>query len=247
MKSFKEYIEESQWMYHGTHKKYIDVLKPDRKDYMMDRAIGSHFAAYKPISDKFAGGLYQKKERDYMGYEKPKESGTVYRTRAPKRSELYKVEQKKYKHGGRQSDQYAIQNHIMSTVFQHDKDEFIHYVKTTRNTDEKTASDIHDLLSQGKAPSDQNRFGLAYHKGNSFRSYVNNYGSVQDQEQKHRIVGKYLDIMRSKGYKGLIYHNTSPMETEGLPRDGHRKKGEIGSKKSYVIFDPEHHPLEKIK
>lgn len=222
MKTFKQYVSESQWMYHGTPHEF-DTLKPNRREYMLDRAIGSHFAADPTVSDKFAQGLYKDK----------KNQGRVLKTKAPTRSKLVKVYQKKYKHGARQSDQYAIQNHVMATVFHHDKDMFKQYVKTTRHVDDETAEALHDHLSRGIAPHDKTRFGLAATKGNTFRSFVNNFGAPHGDDFKEKLVHRYLGIMRDQGKEGLVYHNTSPSETPGAR-----------STKSYVIFNPEKHKLE---
>jgi len=58
MLSFKQFIAESQWMYHGTKRDDLTSLSPNRDDYMLDRAIGSHFAADRRVSDRFSQDLY---------------------------------------------------------------------------------------------------------------------------------------------------------------------------------------------
>jgi hypothetical protein len=231
MLKFKDFINESQWMYHGTTET-LSSLKPKRDDYMIDRAVGSHFAADPDISRKFSKGLYKDSEM--------KQQGNLYRTRAPKRSELDVVYQKTYKHGAKQSDQDAISSHIAATVLGHpdNKEMFKSWVKNARQIDDNTAEEIHGLLSSGKAPADREKYGVAAHKGNSFRSYINNFDSNLHMQPhpkfKEEVVNKYIDMMKAKGKKGLVYHNTSPIETQN-----------VRSRKNYIIFNPENLPLEK--
>lgn len=245
MKSFKQFLDESQWMYHGSTKNDLTHLKPDRSEYMVDRAIGSHFAADPSVSQRFATGSNKSRT--------PDKQGTVYRTKAPPRSQLKVIRQKVYPHGAMESDQNAIDSHVLSTVMSRpeNKDLLVRWAKRNRNLDDKTAEDLHAHLSAGKAPADRERFGTSYHRNGSFRSFFSNYGTgLYDEGMRKEVVDKYLGIMREKGIKGLVYHNTAPMETEHLPSDNPksdraRKAGQRGSRKSYVIFDPEHHQLEK--
>lgn len=248
MKTFREFILESQWMYHGSPNDSLETLTPNRDEYMLDRAIGSHFAADPNVSKKFSQDLYGNSGK----------TGALYRTRAPKRSELFTVPQKTYSHGAIQSDQHAVGSHIISTVFSHPdhKQMFIDWIKHDRGIDDSTANEIHGLLSRGKAPSDRERYSTAASKGNSFHSYIGNFtgGNVSEPRKgfKKEVIQKYIGIMKQKGYKGLVYKNTSPREMEGIPKDSKRNprpKGLSGSNKSYILFDPsEHeHPLEKVE
>jgi hypothetical protein len=229
MISFKNFLNESQWMYHGSTDKNIESLKPDRDHMVLDRAIGSHFAADPEISKKFASGLY-----------KDKTEGSVYKTKSLKRSELHVIHQKRYKHGALESDQNAIGSHVISTVLGHpdNKEMFKSWLKYSRRVDDKTAEEIHDHLSRGKAPADKEKFGVAAHKGNSFKSYISNFDSGLNMQPepdfKKKVVSKYLDIMKSRGKKGLVYQNTAPMEKAGAR-----------STKNYIVFEPENLKLEK--
>lgn len=248
MLTFKQFIAEAQWMYHGSHNDSLTILRPNRDEYMLDRAIGSHFAADPQVSRKFSNDLYGNSGK----------RGALYRTRAPKRSELFTVPQKIYRHGATQSDQTAVGSHITSTVFSHPdhKQMFIDWVKHARGIDDDTAHEIHRHLSQGIAPADISRFGTAASKGsNSFASYMRNFagGSISEPRPgfKKEVAEKYVDIMKKRGYKGVPYKNTSPREMEGIQGDSRhnpRQKGQSGSNKSYILFEPsEHeHPLEKM-
>lgn len=233
MLSFKQFITESQWMYHGTPNKF-DVLEPNRDSYMINDAIGTHFASDPTLSHKFASGLYAKKVTDPIGY--------IFKTKSPTRSTIEKVPQKTYyktKDGKlvKTSDQTAIATHIAHTVFSEpeNKQLFIDYVKHTRNIGDDEAERIHSYLSQNKALNDSS-FGHNKTKANTFRSFVNDFGGINQAPNKTKIVDSFLDIMKKRGIKGLSYINTSPNETRN-----------IRSPKCYILFHPhEHeHPFEK--
>lgn len=221
---------ESQWMYHGTTRDF-DKLRANRDEYMMDRALGSHFASDVRMADKFAQGLYTS----------DKAVGTVLKTRTPPRSQLLKVPQKKYPHGARRSDQAAIGAYVSATVFQQpeNRNMFIDWVTNARRIDSDTAQEIYDLLLAGKAPADAQRFDVAASRGsNSFRSYMANFDpnlTLQPYPDfKKQVIAKFIDIMKSRGVSGLVYKNTSPREIQ-----------DIRSDKSYVIFEPEKLELTK--
>lgn len=225
-------IDEANYMYHGSPKTDIKKFEPDRKDFMTDRAIGTHFAANPDISKKFM----RKQGSSYSEVDQAKEgSGKLYKFKAPKRSELETVKQ------GRHSDQHAIGVHVAHTVFSRPehKEFFKKWVMHDRHVDEPTAEKIHQRLTAGKSLS-RKEYGVASNQGQSMRSFINNYGgNIHNDAIRHKLVGHYLDIQRKKGIKGLVYHNTSPEETKGI---GNR------SKKSYVIHDPEHlHSIDEAK
>ena len=227
MIKFKNFLKESQWMYHGSVEPNLTHITSNKTDYgTIDSKIGAHFAADPDISRKFAEGLYNKKNSQGNS------NGAVYKTRSLKRSELQVIYQKRYKHGGLESDQGAIGAHVISTVLGHPKHKelFKSWVKNARHVDEKTAEEIHDHLSKGKAPADKKKFGMAAHKGNSFKSYISNFDSGLHLEPekgfREKVISHYHDIMKSRGKKGLVYQNTAPMEKEG-----------VRSTKNYIVFD----------
>jgi hypothetical protein len=245
-------LDESQWMYHGSTHHDISALKPDRNEFMIDRAIGSHFAADKAVSQRFATQGHSM----YGGSSKPTEPGVVYKTKAPPRSQLHVVHQKSYRDKktgkvfAKQSDQDAVATHVTSTVFSQPehKQMFKDWVKHARQVDDATAEGIHAHLSQGKVPT-KKKFGsiAGSDKNSSFRSYMGNFDSGLNMEPRkgfrQEVVHKYLDIMQKRGIKGLVYQNTSPMETGEHDPSG-KPLHKVRSTKSYVIFHPEEHPLE---
>lgn len=250
MKSFRQYISEAV-MYHGSPHE-IDRFKPNRSEYMIDRAIGTHFSADPHIARGFMKGAV------HMG-RKEVEGGNLYRAQVPPASKILKVRQKVHA-GGLEGDQVAIGAHIASTVFTRHKDMFKSWLKYRANghVSDDMAEKIHDHLINGK-PMHRKEFGEygGYKTSKvTMNNFMKNYDPTLTMEPekgfKEKVVNKYLDIMRKRGIKGLSYTNTSPMETRGLPQDTHptfsnyRQKGQRGSRKCYVIFDPHHYPIQRV-
>jgi hypothetical protein len=219
-------------MWHGSPNTSLTHLKTDTSEYMTDRAIGAHFAADPDVSRKFSKGLHRGGEGSV--------EGALYSANRPPRSKFYKVKQKKYKHGAIESDQGAIGSHVAATVFSQPehKELFKKWAMNARHIDEPTAEKLHAHLSAGRAPSGA-EFGLAASKSSqNFKSYMANFdpnlGLQPHEGFKKEVIGHYHNIMAKRGFKGLVYKNTSPMETKG-----------VRSKKSYILFNPQHHKLNK--
>lgn len=233
MKSFLTFIAETNWIYHGTTKQF-DKPKTDSNQYMIDRAIGTHFATDPEMADRFSKGVYT-----HRNGPEP-ENGRVIKTKRPKDSELEVIKQKKFRHGSRQSDQAAIGAHIGGVVFSkpEHKELFKQWVMHSRHVDNDTAEAIHAHLMAGKSPSDKDRFGVAASKNTNFRDYTYNFDPNLGANQPFRnnIIKAFHDEMKKTGKKGLVYKNTSPMETKG-----------IRSIKSIILFHPENHDYEDHK
>lgn len=246
MLSFKHFITES-WMYHGSPYEFKN-LENDRDPTVIDQAIGSHFAADPNIAKKFATGEARGRN---------KHPGFIYKTSVPPRSKILHIKQKVYD-GGVQSDQNAIASHVSSTVFKEHPHLFKEWMKHVGrgHLSDETVDKIHDHLLRNK-PLNSDEFSVwKSNKPDNHESFMNNWDAGLNQQPRPDFVGevvdKYLKIMKNKGIVGLSYHNTAPMETRGIPQDTHpnfnnyRKPGERGSRKSYIIFEPEHLKLEKI-
>lgn len=230
MDRFSSFIAESNWMYHGTTHDF-DKFRVDFGEYMVDRAIGVHFAADPALSDRFAKGLYAKE---------PNGVNAVWRVRAPKKSRILKVPQARYKLGNKQSDQHAIGAFVIATVFEQDDSLFLSWFTRRFNYDEDMGREVLELLKNGKAPSDK-KFGVARSKGsNTLRAYMNNFDAnliLMDRAKKADVVKEFNRIMDSRGIDALVYENTSPNETQD--QTGFRN---VRSKKSYILLA---HALDK--
>jgi len=227
MISFKNFLNESQWMYHGTtYPKELTHIQRNEKSIDTDKAIGAHFAADPEVAKKFASGV-----------NKPNSSkGVVYKTKRPTRSELEVVPQKK----GHQ-DEDSVETHVFSTVFSHpdNKNLFIKWHQDKFSSTHEQASNIHSkLMNKENIPVDKKEYGYDNSNKNTFRSFMNHHGTyarnVNGKSIHKEIMSKFIDHMKSKGKKGLVYKNTRPDETEGAD-----------STKSYIIFEPEKMKIEK--
>ncbi len=209
----------ANWMYHGTTKKF-DNFKVDVNNYMIDRAIGVHFAADVEISNNFASGLYD--DEDNGG-----KNGRIVRLRAPPRSKVHVIKQNVYGayktegnsthrfHRNRQTDQNAVGSFVAATVFKRNKDMFVFWITRARGVNPEIGEEIYDLLVAGKAPAHE-RFGLARAKNRpSLRSYIENFDPGlhgAGPEFKRKAVREFDYLAMRAGIDALIYQNTSPSE-----------------------------------
>jgi hypothetical protein len=214
---FSSFLNESNYMYHGSQASF-DSFYVNQGDFSVDRAIGIHFAADPDIAEKFANaaGLSWKKASGTPGF--------VYKTRSPPDSKVVKVPQ------GRGFDQSAIGAFIAATVFDKRKDLFIKWLVRRNNGQlaENVASEIYDLLKQGKAPADK-KYDANKSNYNSIRPYVADFDSgliMAGDAGRKEIVQEFDRIMASRGIDALSYQNTSPTE----------KNTGLRSNKCYILL-----------
>ena len=234
MIKFKEFLNEAQWMYHGTtYPKELTHIQRNDKDLKFDTSIGAHFAADPEVANKFSKGINKSIYKSYVD-----NKGVVYKTKRPSRSELETVPQKKG-----HDDEDSVASHVLSSVFSHpdNKDLFVKWHKSKFRSTHEQASNVHEKLSNKQnIPVDKEEYGYDDSNKNTFRSYVDHHGAyslwnVNKFKDIHKeIVNKFIDHMKSKGKKGLVYRNTNSIETEG-----------VDSPKSYIIFEPEKLSIEK--
>ena len=227
MITFKQFFIESQWMYHGTTAANVDVIKRNEKSSDTDRAVGGHFSADPEIAKKFSSGFRSQSLK----------TGTVYKTKRPSRSELEKVPQKP-----NHDDQTSVESHVLSTVFSHpdNKHLFTKWHNQKFGSTRSESDNVYNKLSKGEhIPSNQKEYNYDKSNTNTFRSYVAHHGAYHGSGMGHKklhseIVDKFIDHMKSKGKKGLVYHNTDTDEVSG-----------VDSKKCYIIFEPHKLKIQK--
>jgi hypothetical protein len=231
MISFKNFLNESQWMYHGSPEPNLTYIRSNKSNYSsLDTQIGAHFASNPEISKKFSSGLLYPRKNGQGGIK-----GAVYKTKRPTRSELETVPQKK----GQHYDDESVAFHVLSSLFSHPdhKDLFVKWHRNKFASTQEQASNVHEKLSNKKnIPFNKKEYGYDKSNMNTFRSYIEHHGphSFNDEDIHHEIVNKFIDHMKSKGKKGLVYQNTQGVETAGAR-----------SPKSYIIFEPEKLKVEK--
>ena len=222
------------WIYHGTGTEFAGSLKPDREAYMLDRAIGTHFSADDSIAKKFSQGIHNKDGDIIPG---------LYKAKSPPRSKLIVVPQHRYHfehYSTLESDQSAIGAFVGGIVMAEREDLFIKWLMNRwvmKDEDIPKIKEIWKLLKNNKVPTKE-KYGLAGGDYNTFRSYLKNSDSglhMIGEDGKREVVKEFLKIMKSKGIQGLIYRNTSPMETQ-----------DIRDNKCYIIFNPEELEIQKV-
>lgn len=226
MISFKNFLNEAQWMYHGTtYPKELTHIQRNENRLKFDTAIGAHFSADPEVANKFSKGINDIDKST-------SNRGVVYKTKRPTRSELETVTQKKG-----YDDQDSVASHVLSTVFSHPDNKYL-FIKWHRSKFASTheqASNVHEKLSNKQnIPVNKKEYRYDKSNKNTFRSYVDHYVAYSTKDIHHEIVNKFIDHMKSKGKKGLVYKNTNSKETEG-----------VDSSKCYIIFEPEKLKIEK--
>lgn len=224
---FKNFLKESQWMYHGTTASNVDSIKRNEGSPSTDRAVGAHFAADPEVARKFSKGIHS----SYAS------KGVVYKTRRPTRSELETVPQKKG-----HSDQDSVDAHVLSTVFSHPdhKHLFVKWHQSKFGSTSDEANNVHEKLANKEyIPHDKKEYNYDKSRTNTFRSFVMHHGAYSgsgfgNRDLHKTIVNKFIDHMSSKGKKGLVYKNTNDKEIDGAD-----------SNKSYIIFEPHKLKIER--
>lgn len=209
--------------YHGTTKEFDHFQVFD--DYMLDRALGVHFAQDPYLANSFVMERVNGRE---VG---AKPGGRVIKAKLPGDSYLT-VDQPEIDHlKGRTdvplwrrvaTDQRAIERAVMKVAYQRDPQMLMRYLRDARNIPALKAASLARGLANGQVvdiPGD-GQYDLD--------KFLNNYGGkpYNDTDRK-RAVQVARDVWKGQGYKGLKYINTSPMEMAG-----------VGDPTSYIVFDP---------
>ena len=195
--------------YHGTQKVFTRFAPTEKPELVpVDRAIGPHFAVDPKVAESFTKDKYGK---EFV------RGGNIIPVRLDIKNP-YVIPQPRYPSGNLMSDQVAIAIDIARQVFPKRKDLFIEWVKRSRNVDTKTANKIYETLKAGKAPTEKIAGPFADSERTNFGDYVADMdpGLVMMMRDKNvELANEYKKILLKKGYDGIQYQNTAPMETKG--------------------------------
>jgi hypothetical protein len=181
-------------VFHGSKNKFTDfnVDKVDPTDSVLDRFIGSHFAADEEVAKYHAGGNPEGIKKIRLDVENP-----------------YVLNQ--IKNGG--SDQWAFQVDIAKTVFPARKDLFVEYWSKARAMPKSEVANIYDDIKAGKIITN-NRLTPVKGVENQFEGIAENYGMlVNDEKLKKEIINEYRKQISEKGFDSIKYQNTGVSET----------------------------------
>ncbi len=212
--------------YHGTTKDFTEFKAGDPQEYMIDRALGPHFAKDPEIANSFV--IERVNGRD-IG---PKEGGRIIPVTLPSEDKFLVADQPKYDWAkdmpdvkewqARTTDQSAIEKMVAKEGFKQDPAMLQRYLEQARAmTPDKAAMAASDLVAGKQADvNESSKMDLD--------RFVNNFGGKPyNDADRARMVDLARASFQAKGYKGIKYINTSPMENA---------KG--GDPTAYIVFDP---------
>jgi len=229
-----------QTVYHGSKEAGFSKFKvPDpATEFMMDRTVGVHVAKDPELAVHFT------ETEPTGGWGAPREQykGGVYILEIPPAEKFHTVEQKLLPYikdpntpkGPRnvETDQTVIGNMAYASAFRQDPGMFARFLARRWNlgTEEATAAATGILsgqpysfkwVRQGKPIVGLDDYIAA-------DGVISMYGSDQQQvADRTRARDLFVQEMQGKGFAGLKYINTAPMETEG-----------VADPTSFVVFDP---------
>jgi hypothetical protein len=210
--------------YHATQSDFA-AFKTSDESYMLDRMLGTHFAADPRVSNNL---LEHGTTGKTMG-----EGARVIPARLPDGAEFLTVEQKPYSGAANienrkpwqaiESDQSAIERMVVNEAYKQDPEMLARYLVDARAVPEKDAGGFARRLIAGETvtlPVDGPVNGLD--------SFVKNHGGKPyNAADRKRAVELAQKSWTEQGYSGLKYTNTAPMETKG-----------ISDATSYIVFNP---------
>lgn len=168
-------------------------------EYMIDRALGVHFAADPEVANSFI------EERINGRLQGAREGGRMIRVILPPGPYLG-VPQKKYTSGATETDQYAIEKMACGVAYRELPELLSNYLVQARKIPENVAPNLAMDLALGKTVTLPDG---AY----DLNSFLDNFhGRPYNPEDRIHVVQMARTVWLQKGYAGLQYINTSPME-----------------------------------
>jgi hypothetical protein len=210
--------------FHGTATPGFNKFNtPDAGQYMPDRGLGVHVSKDPEIANTFV-----------------KDNGAVYPVKIPPDEKFYNVKQDLLpyiedkntpKHGHNViSDQNAIESEIYRVAYKKDPAMFARFLEARWNMSKADAEAAAKNVLSGKPQ----RFHGRPVEG--LDDYIKHDGVVKSWNEADRAKATeiFKKDLQDKGYAGVKYINTSPMETANAK-----------DHTSYVIFKPNEHILSK--
>lgn len=224
--------------FHGTTKTFDKFHAGDPTEFMLDRALGPHFAKDPEIANSFV--IDRINGRD-VG---PKEGGRIIPVVLPSDEHFIQPDQPRFDwakdnpslkdYEARPSDQNVIEHMIAREGYQKDPALLERYLEQARAMPADKAVEVARDLVAGKTADIDG--------GSTLDRFLNNYGGrPYNDADRARIVELGKQALIDKGYAGIKYINTSPMENATATNPT-----------SYIVFNPdkdvkplygdEHHP-----
>lgn len=211
--------------YHGATKDFQKFNPGDSHEFMLDRALGPHFAKDPEIANSFT--IERVNGRDIA----PKEGGRIIPVRLPPDDKFLVADQPRYDWAkdkpdvkewqARETDQNAIEKMVAAEAYKKDPSMLERYLQQARALSADKATEVaHDLVAGNKADIDG---------GSDLNRFLNNYGGrPYNDADRARMVDLARQSFQDQGYKGIKYINTSPMENATAT-----------DPTSYIVFNPD--------
>lgn len=208
-------------VYHGSRNANISEFRKSTKGYL-PLVLGTHTAKDPEISNTFTGN------RDLPG-------GAMYPLKTYPDNRFYPVEQP-IKNGEIRHDDFSVVTDVLHELIKHTPGIGAHLIEKNRGVNPKEAKKIINQLLANQYYSEEQKKKLTY-PHNDLKSFLELYAIDAPYGQEEDYAKSYARLMRSRGYKGLKYQNTSKREVQNAK-----------DPTSYIVFHPESddtdwHPL----
>ncbi len=225
--------------FHGTTHDFAKFKPGDPTEFMLDRALGPHFAKDPEIANSFT--VERINGRDVGA----KEGGRIIPVVLPPDERFIEADQPLYDRArlpdgsrdpaipewnARKTDQNAIEAMVAKEGFTKDPSLLERYLEQSRKLPAEQASQLARGLIAGKTAS----LAGADHIGKegedqTLDRFLNNYGGrPYNDADRAALVNMAKQSWMDKGYAGIKYTNTSPMENATATNPT-----------SYIVFDPD--------
>ena len=214
--------------FHGTTKSFEKFLPGNPGEFMLDRALGPHFAADPEIANSFT--LERVNGRDIGA----KEGGRIIPVVLPSDDKFITADQPRYdwakdkdippekEWSVRTTDQNVIEKMVAMEGFKKDPALLERYLEQARAIPADKAPGIAADLVAGKKVNLEGR-------DQDLNRFVNNYGGrPYNDADRARIIDLAKQSWMDQGKAGIKYINTSPMENATAKNPT-----------SYIVFDPD--------
>lgn len=187
------------YAYHGTTSDFTS-FKVNDAEYMIDRALGVHFAADPEVSNSFI------ENRINGRLDGSKEGGRIVRVILPA-GKFLQVPQRRYESGATETDQRAVEIMACYEAYRQLPELLMNYLVQARQIPANEAATLAHDMALGETVS------IPHDKSYTLGSFLSNYGGKPfNADDRTQVVRMSRSVWRQQGYVGLRYINTSPME-----------------------------------
>jgi hypothetical protein len=161
--------------------------------------------------------------------------GAMYPLRTYPDNRFYPVEQP-MKNGEPRHDDFSVVTDVLHELIRHTPGIGAHLIEKNRGVGPKEAKQIVAKLLANEHYSEEEKKRMMY-PHNDLKSFLADYAIDAPYGQEEDYAKSYARLMRSRGFKGLKYQNTSKREVQNAK-----------DPTSYIVFHPESddndwHPL----